>query len=233
MSKTTHLFEEKVYLISNHAVALNPMFIDESMQKYFLEKMKIYLEPICNVLAYSLEDHEYQLLVKLKKKEDFVALYLEKNRNFLEEQDEVPPSTYIFSQSMANMQVSFVKHFNFINDRSGTLMASRFSRKLVETPEEMNRWKEKLNEGIKKHNYSKEWINQMGRSEVKYTSEWMYRKSSGSVGSGVLGGFYQRTDNFDLGVNWEKSKKYKLDSPFPFFKMHLNRLFHKNGHART
>ena len=48
--KTTHLFEEHVYLISNHSVARNPMFADEKMQNYFITKMEKYLFPISEII---------------------------------------------------------------------------------------------------------------------------------------------------------------------------------------
>ncbi len=232
MKKTKHLFEEQVYLISNHAVALNPMFDCKAMQDYFKNKMESYLSPICHILAYSLEDNEYQLLVKLKKREDFVQLFFEKNKDIFENDIEAPPSTYVFSQSMANMQVSFVKHYNYVNSRSGTLMAGRFSRKLVETQEEMQMWKDRLNKGVRKHNYSEKWINKMGRSEVQCTSLWMY-EGADSLGFEELGNVYVRTDNYYLGGSWKSKRKYELSSNYSFFFHRLNQLFHLRGRART
>ena len=57
--KTTHLFEEHVYLISNHSVARNPMFADEKMQNYFVTKMEKYLFPISEIIAHCLNDNEF------------------------------------------------------------------------------------------------------------------------------------------------------------------------------
>lgn len=171
---TQHLFEEHVYLISNHSVARNPMFSNLSMQQYFIKKMEHYLLPISKILAYSLTDNEFQILVKTKSREDFADYFSTKNKKKITSNVDIPESTYIFSQSMANLQVSFVKHFNWKYERSGTLMAGRFERKLVETEKEMKDLIFKLNQGIRKHHYWGMWLNDLMNSKEAMTSEWLY-----------------------------------------------------------
>ncbi len=230
MQKTIHLFEENIYLLSNHSVALNPMFRTVEMQDFFIVKMRLYLEPLCKVLAYNLKDNAFQLLLKLKDRDAFEKHYAEKNPRKLKEDGEIPETTYIMSQAMANMQVSFVKHFNFIEKRSGTLMAGRFERKLIESEEELMEWRDKLNRGEKPIWYESEWRNVKGEAAYARTSEWMY--SSENEGDDKLLGFYEKIENYDLGGYWKKQKKYRLDASKSFLKYHLNRLFHQNGKAR-
>lgn len=227
MQKTVHLFEEQIYHLSNHSVALNPMFADKSMQGYFLSKMEKYLTPVCSVLASCLNDNEFQLVVRLKTRKVLETYYVKKNSKKYASDGVIPESTYIFSQAMSNLQVSFVKHFNYTYKRSGTLMASRFSRKLIETEEELMDWKELLNHGIKKHSYSQYWSNRLLKAKRACTSKWLYE---GSFEDNIkTSNLYLRIDHPDLVINWKKTKKYRLDSTLSFYQMKLNLLFYKNG----
>lgn len=231
MEKTVHLFEENVYLVSNQSVALNPMFREKSIQDFFLEKMVFYLDPVCKILAHCLNDNEFQILVKLKDRAAFEKHFLEKNEDKFDSDHEIPESTYIFSQAMANFQVSFVKYFNKFYDRRGTLMSGRFTRKLVKTESEMVMWKDLLNKGEKLREYAEEWKNVDEESADVVTSEWMYVEGEYAENQGHS--VFLRADSEDLGVNWDKPKKYKLESLESFFRMRISSLYNKKGKART
>ncbi len=226
MEKTQHLFEERVYLISNHSVARNPMFSSEEMQLYFAKRMEHYLTPICDILAYNLKDDEFQLLVKLKKREDFEKYFKQKMKSKKKFLQDVPESTYIFSQAMANLQVSFVKHFNWKYGRSGTLVARRFGRKLVESESEMQEWISKLNGGEKLHNYREMWINDLMKSRVEWTSLWMYGGAAKPAGVGLE----KITEDFigNLVGSFNHPMQKKLDSSKNYFLYQFNRLFGPN-----
>jgi hypothetical protein len=99
--------------------------------------MEKYLGPICEILAYSLYDHEFQLVVHLKPRYVFEYHFKDKNKDFDVSKFGIPETTYIFSQAMANLQVSFVKHFNWLFKRTGALVAGRFRRNLIENREEL------------------------------------------------------------------------------------------------
>lgn len=228
--KTSHFFEENVYLLSNHSVALNPMFAEPEAQNFFLIAMRKYLEPVCHIIAHCLNDNEFQLLVKLKCRAAFEEHFKEKNKDALDDEDYIPETTYIFSQSMANLQVSFVKWFNFRYKRSGSLMAGRFIRKLIESEEEMLEWKDRLNEGMKLHNYNAYWRNKTVETQVMVTSKDWYEKYE--MTDNQEDTFFLSADSDDLGVDWDKPKKYRLNSTESYYKMRLGRLYHKNGMAR-
>ncbi len=225
--KTIHLFEEHIYLISNHSVARNPMFSSPSMQNYFKLKMEKYLKPIAEIIAYSLIGNEFLMLVKLKKRDDFSAHYLSNPKNVIPE-DEIPESTYIFSQAMANLQVSFVKHFNHLHKRSGTLVASRFGRKLVESKNEMNELIEKINKGEERSHYSGIWVNEIMKEKKPMTSEWLY--SEVFKGGAKCTEGYLNAHLANLGACFEILPSYQLPSTNNFFFHQIFKIFRQKAH---
>lgn len=171
--KKNHLHEERYYLIRNCAVARNPIFISESIQSFFKEKMEDYLSPISKIIAYSLKGHEFKILLKLASREVFDDYYQSKIKD-REAYLETPESTYIFSQVMSNLQVSLVKRINHKYNRSGTLMAGRFKREEITSSEEVMGLVEELNKGDGHHSYSELWMNRIMVGPKAATSEWLY-----------------------------------------------------------
>ena len=226
MIKSQHLFENGIYHIGNHSVARNPMFTDSHMQNYFLEKMENYLSPLCKVLAYSLNKDEFQIIVKLKDRKKFEDYFKTKSSNKDAGVLEIPDSTYIFSQAMANLQVSFVKHFNYVFKRSGTLMASRFTKNLIEGTEELADLIKSLNSAKKFHNYSELWVNKLMNNADSMTSGWFYEDIENSCGrmdreNGVLLNY----GSLNLVSYFKNLPSVKLESSKRYFIMKFNRLF--------
>lgn len=158
--KVKHIFEEHIYLVKNHSVARNPMFSSLSMQRFFQEKMNQYLNPIADIISFNLVEYEFQILIRMRKREDFEMFYMDKHKQ-KKELTGIPESTYIFSQQMANLQVSFVKKFNFEYKRSGALVARRFEKRLIESEVEMERLIKEMKSGKKIHSYSGVWVNRL------------------------------------------------------------------------
>ena len=223
MEKTQHLFEGNVYLISNHSVARNPMFSTLKMQQYFEKKMESYLSPISQIIAYALNDNEFQILVRLKERENFVNHFMTKKGNSARDLLDIPESTYIFSQAMANLQVSFVKHFNWFHERSGTLVAGRYDRKLVESEVELEEWISKLNRGIKKHSYGYLWENDLMKSREVLTSGWLYGEGQEVISKDL--GVYLDGRKSDLAAVFEDLPPKCLPSTKNYFLKQINRLF--------
>lgn len=169
-----YLHEEHYYLISNHAVARNPIFCDPRIQVHFRNKMEYYLEPLCDILAYNLKDQEFQILVRLKEREVFEAYFESRNEDFQGLQ-QIPESTYLFSQAMSNLQVSLVKKFNFLYQRRGTLMAGRFLRELITCKDKVIDYIQMLNEGKQERRQSGIWADCAMKRISGMTSEGVYR----------------------------------------------------------
>ena len=143
--ETQHLFEDRIYVISNASGAKNCLFKSQEDIKYFQEKLDHQLSSICNLIAYSFKADEYVMLIKLKSRDVIEEFYRNKKSKGLKHDDLIPPSSYIFSQQMANLQAGYAKHYKWKDKRSGSLFCSRFARELVENEEEMILWVDKIN----------------------------------------------------------------------------------------
>ena len=128
--------EERFYLISNYAVAKNPIFLDREIQDHFRSKLDFYLSEICEVKAIRFSSNEFRMVVRIKEKEAFDIFKNTKygKPSLLNPERE---NTHVFSQQMSNLQVSLVKKVNKKFNRRGGLMAGRFARFLLATPEEI------------------------------------------------------------------------------------------------
>lgn len=142
--KCRHIFEKRIYLICNRAVAGNTIFTSKKEQVEFLNKVDQYLGPVCDVLAHSLHDDQFQLLIETKSRRHFTKFFKLTHKGKTDERFFLPLSTHIFSRLMSNLQVSVAKKFNFRNGRSGALFAARFERILVEDEIEAADWANKL-----------------------------------------------------------------------------------------
>ena len=190
-----HVFEERIYLISNRATASNPLFLAKKDQLEFLDKVEQYLEPICKVLAHALHEDQFQLLIRTKSRRHFTRFFRVKHKGKSIEKLFIPLSTHIFSRQMSNLQVSVAKKFNFRNNRSGALFAARFDRQLVENEQDMLRWIDRLTNNTPYFQNAKKWSNQIrGRankvlnclSSAKEFGIMKKLEKSGGVGGSAL-----------------------------------------------
>ncbi len=151
--KAKHVFGGHVYLISNFGVARNPIFKDEIDLIFFKEKFKEYLGEICEVYGSSHQINQFQYLIKIKERKELEDFYLKKMASqkknvshnlYGNEEGEIPESYLIFSQEVSNFLNSVAKKFNFRHGRKGSLFGDRYGKILVESEEEMQRWRERL-----------------------------------------------------------------------------------------
>ncbi len=125
------------YHIYNHAVGKENLFERDQDYTYFLSKMKEYLPPVTDMLAYCLQPNHFHLVIRIKTKRE-VESYLRdklgetkfKNQNsreyFLDEQ---------LSKIYSNLFNTYAKHFNFVMQRTGSLFKRACMRKKIESTE--------------------------------------------------------------------------------------------------
>ena len=101
-------------------------------------------------------------MVALNDRPSFIKYYCEKHKLDTSDQDQIPESTYILSQEMANIQSGYAKWFNFRHKRFGTVFGRRYTKLLVRSEQELREWIVALNE---KHRH---WT---------FTSFWSYVKN--------------------------------------------------------
>lgn len=155
--KTAYVYNDFCYVLNNFGVACNPIFLDHSDCEDFKKRVNKHLAELCDILAYNFCNHEYQLVISMKDRESFEAFYLKKHADKVILKHEIPESTYILSQEMANVQSGYAKHFNYKYNRQGAVFARRFSKTLIESEEELKSWAETVNNGIPLIHYDWKW----------------------------------------------------------------------------
>ena len=125
--------------IYNHAVGYNNFFRTEADYNYFLKKMKTYLLPVTDILAYCLQPDHFQLLVRIKDKKEVIQFIKQKimpkkfenlitKEDFLENQ---------LSRIYANFFSSYALYYNGLHERTGTLFKRAFMREAIESMDEV------------------------------------------------------------------------------------------------
>jgi hypothetical protein len=164
-----YLFNDQIYIISNHAVAANPIFRYDYLCERFLEKMEFYLSDLCTIFHYVFDDNQFQIMLRLAPREDFCEYYRKKKGNEALGEHAIPHSSYLFSQAMANLQASMAIHINRTQKRTGALFARRFSKHLITSKDHLNNWFEHMEQLKKHHKYVREWDN---KYKEESRSEW-------------------------------------------------------------
>lgn len=195
-NKTRHVFENGYYLISNKAVAKCFLFKDNSDCDYFRNGIIKQLKDVCQILAFGFLHDEFQLVIKLRSKEEIFDHF--KNTHDTEALNSIPEPTYIFSQLMANLQSGYVKKFNHKYGRDGGLMKSRYCRRLIESEGELDYEIERVNNLTPLFPRSSIWT--FRRKQYKRRREIMNENRSSKIyyklKANILDGIYTR--NFKI-----------------------------------
>ena len=178
--KTKYIYNDYCYVLNNFSTALNPIFISNADSTLFKEKMEKYLSPLCEILAYNLTNYEFQIVVQMKERQIFEDFFIQKMNQKGVDDYNIPESTYILSQEMANLLSGYVKYFNHKYSRKGALFARRFSKSLIESENELI---EIINEVNNK------------KSFIKRKRVWSYRKRT-------LGGYYRYREIRESSKDW-------------------------------
>ena len=147
MVKCTHLLEDRIYLISGKSIEGLEIFRKASEKRKMKSNIKEYLVGICSIFHIEIDKDEFHIVLRMKSRKMFKSFYIEKFKGRVKESFFIPESTYIFGRQMSNLQVSFVKHYNWKNNRKGVIIDGRYRRYLIESPDEMEEVIERLKRG--------------------------------------------------------------------------------------
>jgi putative transposase len=127
---------EHYYHIYNHAVGNENLFDTDKDYAYFLSKLKEYIFPVSELLAYCLMPNHFHLIFRIKKEDDIkyfvhsnlkghitVEELIKKNENYLDK---------ALSQIFSNFFNTYIKYYNFHKNRTGSLFKRAFRRKEIE-----------------------------------------------------------------------------------------------------
>ncbi len=221
-----HIFEEGIYLLSNTGVARNPIFKCKENYDRFKEKSIVYLEPLCEILAFAFHDNQWELVVKMKSRSEFEAFYKKKHSIDFIDHSLIPESAYIFSQEMANLQSGFVKHFNWLNKRVGALFYRRYQKELIESEDELILEIGRLNNMVIRDPHKGEWaIQKIERlkEETGRSSKEKYKLSKLQVSQMICNQLV--IEKTDLEAYFKNLPELKIENPFLRYLRLLNKIF--------
>ncbi|MDX1913381.1 MAG: hypothetical protein SFV22_17940 [Saprospiraceae bacterium] len=121
------LEQDAVYHIYNRGNNRENIFYSPQNRNYFLEKYARYMSGVLDTYAYNLLPNHFHLLVKVKRKEDFVIdLPGFENLEGLDAGD-------IVSELFRRFFMSYAKAINKQEGRVGSLFQKNFKRRLVQS----------------------------------------------------------------------------------------------------
>lgn len=191
--KTPYVQNDFCYVLNNFGVASNPIFLTKADCEDFQLRVEKHLSELCSVIAYSFNNYEYQVVVNIHDREIFESFYRTKHADRVILKHEIPESTYILSQEMANLQSGYAKHFNYKYGRKGAVFARRFSKTLIESEAELRFYVDAANQFTPFEVYDWKWQFRRRKMEglgylelIKESSLAAYRKKFDTIISSFI-----------------------------------------------
>lgn len=127
----TPLVSDNFYHVYNVTVGNEKAFLEKRNYHFFLDKLKKYISPICDVYAYCLIPNHYHLLIKIKTEKE-----INNYKNELIESQKIKgkfeTESEFIVQQFSRMNNSYTKAFNITYNRKGKLFLQSFKRKEVD-----------------------------------------------------------------------------------------------------
>ena len=155
--KVRHIQNGNYYLLTNFAASGNPIFLKSEDVKNFKKRVFKHLEGLCKILESAYENDHFKLLVLMKSRENFIKFYRLKKGNMDIIEEDIPDSTYILSQEMANIQSGYAKWFNYKYKRFGVVFGRRFTKIFIESKEALIKWAKEMWNGTRYWKFKEEW----------------------------------------------------------------------------
>lgn len=119
----------KYYHIYNRANGSDNLFVNEGNYHFFMEKVKLYLNPVLDVYCYCLMPNHFHFLVKIKSEEEVSLFFKDKLEN--KNQTGLEDLSGLISKQFSNLFNSYAKAFNKQQSRTGSLFQRGFKRKEI------------------------------------------------------------------------------------------------------
>lgn len=128
---------DKFYYIYNHAIGKENFFETDADYLWFLNKLKKYVVPLCDVYSFCLMSNHFHLVLRIKSESEIKNILNKLNTGRLSvekkmEKNEAYLSNAV-SQQIGNLFNAYAKYFNYTYQRKGTLFTRAFRRKWVES----------------------------------------------------------------------------------------------------
>ncbi|MGK2861971.1 MAG: transposase [Chitinophagaceae bacterium] len=111
-------FDNKLYHIYNRGNNSQPIFFKPDNYLYFLEKVRKFILPHCNILAYCLMPNHFHFLISADNRTVVTKLIANQNRNIL-------------SEGIRNLLHTYTKAINKQNNSTGSLFQQNTKAKCL------------------------------------------------------------------------------------------------------
>lgn len=115
----------EIYHIYNRGNQKQQLYLDDRNYLYFMEKVKKYILPVTDILAYTLMPNHFHFLVQASK--ESASLIYDRH---------LPISN--LSEAFRLTQSTYTKGFNFQQQQSGNLFQQKFKSKIMEDDKQVN-----------------------------------------------------------------------------------------------
>lgn len=159
MNKYPRLQPDKFYHIFNRGNNSENLFYTHENYLYFLKKYDQYLYSYLDLYAYCLLPNHFHLLVKVKRKKDFIVFQNLKNMNDI---------SSIISQQFSNLFNGYAKAINKQQARSGSLFQKNFKRIIINNHKYLTNLIHYIHTNPQNHGLSDDFSNWPYSSYAKY-----------------------------------------------------------------
>lgn len=132
----------QTYCIFNEAVGKDLFFMCEKDCLTFLNRLKKYILPVCDIFSYCLMQKHFHMVVRIKSADQIESFLLlkfgEKKFTAMKKKKNFSLNHYITRQ-YSNFFNSYAKYYNFCYKRMGTLFRRTFGRKNLDTKDSIRK----------------------------------------------------------------------------------------------
>ena len=127
----TPLEADKMFHVYNHAVGNDVFFKTSENYRFFLQKLKEYLQNYIDIYAYCLMPNHFHLVIKIKSENVVLTEFASPTRVLNPRRADITVPK-IISQKFSHFFNSYAQAYNKENNRMGSLFANRFKREPIE-----------------------------------------------------------------------------------------------------
>jgi len=116
------------YHVFNHANGRENLFLEQKNYAFFLDKIKIYLLPVCKLFSYCLMPNHFHLVLEVCSEEELFLRWQKpgSKSGFSEKELELK-----ISRSFGNLFSSYTQAFNKVYNRKGSLFIPSMKSELI------------------------------------------------------------------------------------------------------
>ena len=129
LNKTESLKPDAFYHIYSRANGNEALFVSDGNYRFFLEKYKLYIQPVANTYCYCLMPNHFHFLVQIKDEQELLDFFKKQDSNS-------NPTGFenlsgLISKQFSYFLNSYAKAFNKQQQRKGSLFMRPFKRKKI------------------------------------------------------------------------------------------------------